>query len=141
MKVIILYNKLFHYRIPVWHLLADRCDLTIAYSEGDGKIPDSMEIKFKTMYLESRTVGGLFVLQKARIRRLVKDYDVIVAYGNIAWLKYSTLPWFSHNRVVFHTLGVSASYRKGFDQNKGWDRIRAFFITRHLLSLSTRNTL
>ena len=127
MKVIILYNKLFHYRIPVWNILAERCDLTVAYSEGDGKVPDSMACKFKVMYLPYRTVGDRILLQKANVRRLVKDYDVVVAYGNIAWLKYSTLPWFSHNKVVFHTLGVSASYRKGYDEDKNWDKVRAFF--------------
>ena len=40
MRVIILYNKLFHYRIPIWNELADKCNLTVAYSEGDGKIPE-----------------------------------------------------------------------------------------------------
>ena len=127
LKVIILYNNLFHYRIPVWNCLADKCDLTVAYCEGDGKIPEGMECKFKIMYLPSYIIKNRMVIQKANIRKLVKNYDAVIAYGDIAWLKYSTLPWLSKIKVVYHTLGVSASYEKGFDKNKNWDKIRAFF--------------
>ena len=31
-KVLILYNKLFHYRIPIFNILADKYDLTVVYS-------------------------------------------------------------------------------------------------------------
>lgn len=130
MKVIILYNHLFHYRIPVWNDLGRRCDLTVAYSEGDGNIPAGIHCEFKILFLPAKVVMNRMVIQKNNIRKLVKDYDVIIAYGDIAWLKYSTLPWFSKNKVVFHTIGVSASYEKGYDQHKGWDRIRNFFYIR-----------
>ncbi len=130
MKVIILYNKLFHYRVPVWNVLADYCDLTVAYSLGDGALPKGMPCKFKTMYLPAKTFRNRFVIQRSNIRKLVKGYDVVVAYGDIAWLKYSTLSWFGKTKVVFHTLGVSASYSKGYDQHRGWDKIRAFFYKR-----------
>ena len=88
-KVIILYNKIFHYRIPVWNELAKKCDLTVTYSEGDGKVPDNMEVNFKIMQLPARSIKGI-VLQKANIRKLCRQYDAVIAYGNIAWLKYST---------------------------------------------------
>ena len=130
MKVLILYNKLFHYRIPVWNVLSKYCDLTVAYSIGDGSIPNDMTCHFRTMYLPSKIYANRFVIQRDNIHKLVKDYDVIVAYGDIAWLKYSTLSWFNNNKVVFHTLGVSASYSKGYDQHKKWDKIRAFFYKR-----------
>lgn len=135
MKVIILYNKLFHYRIPVWNILANYCELTVAYSIGDDNIPNEIECKFKKLYLPANIYAGRFVIQKDNIRKLVKDYDVVVAYGDIAWLKYSTLSWFSNTKVVFHTLGVSASYTKGYDKNKKWDRIRALFY-RHASALA-----
>lgn len=129
-KVIILYNKLFHYRIPVWNLLARKCDLVVAYSEGDGKIPEGIDCGFKTTYLPVRRFFHKFVIQKAKIRKLVKEFDAVIAYGDIAWLKYSTLPWFSKTKVVFHSLGVSASYDKGYDSHHGWDGIRKFFYSK-----------
>lgn len=127
MKVLILYNELFHYRIPVWNELAKKCELTVAYSEGKGTIPEGQTCDFEIIYLPARVLFKRVVIQKSNIRKLVKDYDVIIAYGDIAWLKYSTLPWFSDNKVIFHTIGVSASYSKGYDEHKGWDRIRTFF--------------
>lgn len=128
-KVLILYNKIFHYRIPVWNCLAEKCDLTVAYSDGDGKIPDGLECQFKILYLPKRKYGK-FVLQKENIRKLAKKYDAIIAYGDIAWIKYSTLPWFNKTKVIYHTLGVSASYGKGYDEHKEWDKIRKFFYSK-----------
>lgn len=129
LKLIILYNKIFHYRIPIWNELAKHCDLTVTYSEGNGDIPTNMDVNFKIMFLPARVIKGL-VIHKDNIRRLCKNYDAVIAYGNIAWLKFSTLPWFNKTPVVFHTIGVSASYGKGFDQHKQWDRLRAFFYSR-----------
>lgn len=128
-RVIILYNKIFHYRIPVWNLLAEKCDLTVTYSYGDGKVPEGLECKFEIMYLPVKKFGK-FVIQKANIRKLVRNYDAVVAYGDIAWLKYSTLPWFNKTKVVYHTLGVSASYDKGYDSHHEWDKIRGYFYSK-----------
>lgn len=129
LKVLILYNKIFHYRIPIWNCLAEKCDLTVTYSDGDGKIPNGIECKFKIKHLPKRKIGK-FVIQKDNIRQLSKQYDAVIAYGDIAWLKYSTLPWFNKTKVIYHTLGVSASYSKGYDENKGWDKIRKFFYSK-----------
>lgn len=128
-RVIVLYNKIFHYRIPVWNLLAEKCDLTVTYSDGDGKVPDGLTCKFQIMYLPYRKIGK-FIVQKANIRNLAKNYDVVVAYGDIAWLKYSTLPWLNKTKVVYHTLGVSASYNKGYDSHHEWDKVRKFFYSK-----------
>lgn len=129
LKVIILYNRIFHYRIPIWNELAKKCDLTVTYSEGEGSVPEGVECKFVILNLPAYKIGK-FMIQKANIRKLVKEYDVAIAYGDISWLKYSTLPWFSKTKVVFHTIGVSASYDKGFDEHKEWDRIRKFFYSK-----------
>lgn len=128
-RVLILYNKFFHYRVPVWNELAKRCYLTVAYSEGDDKVPEGMEILFNIMYLPARHIKG-FVFQKANIRKLCRSYDAVIAYGNIAWLKYSTLPWFNKTPIIYHTIGVSASYGKGFDEHQEWDKIRSFFYSK-----------
>lgn len=130
MKVIILYNNLYHYRIPVWNELGKRCELTVAYTDGSGEVPAGIQCDFKILHLPAKRLFGRIAIHKGNIRKLVKDYDAIIAYGDIAWIKYSTLPWFSHNKVVFHTIGVSASYSKGYDEHKGWDRIRTFFYKR-----------
>lgn len=129
LKVIILYNRLFHYRIPVWNLLAEKCDLTVTYSLGDGKIPDGLECKFKVLYLPGKLYFSRFFIQDSNIRSIVKNYDVVIAYGDPSWLKFSTLV-FGKTKIVFHTLGVSASYEKKFDEHKKWDWVNKFFYKR-----------
>jgi glycosyltransferase involved in cell wall biosynthesis len=129
-KVIILYNKIFHYRVPIWNLLAEKCDLTVTYSQGDGKVPEGMECKFHVIHLPAWSLNGRIIIQKANIRKLARQYDVVIAYGNISWLKFSTLPWFNKTKVIYHTLGVSADYNKGYDVHKGWDKVRSFFYSK-----------
>lgn len=129
LRIIVLYNKIFHYRIPVWNELAKFCDLTVAYSEGDGQVPEGMDVNFRIMYLPAWHLKGL-IIQKKNIRKLCRNYDAVIAYGNITWLKYSTLPWFNKTPVIYHTIGVSASYGKGFDEHKEWDKVRSFFYSK-----------
>lgn len=125
-KVLILYNKLFHYRIPVWNILSEYCQLTVSYTVG-GEIEVPNDLKFEVMYLPPINGNERFVIQKANIRKLARQFDVVIAYGNIAWLKLSTLPWFNRTKVIFWSLGVSASYNSGYDKKTRWDWIRCFF--------------
>lgn len=125
-KVLILYNYLFKYRIPIFRLLAEKCDLTVAYCLG----PDTKEdLNFKVRRFEPVYKKGRFVIPKENVYSYCKEFDVVIAYADIAWLKYSTLPWHrSRNfKVVFWAIGVSASYDKGFDCKKSWDKVRDFF--------------
>ena len=88
-----------------------------------------MKVLFRIVYLPEKVFKG-FVLQKTNIRKLCRQYDAVIAYGNIDWLNYSTLPWFNKTPVIYHTIGVSASYGKGFDEHKEWDKIRNFFYSK-----------
>ncbi len=124
-KVLVLYNKLFHYRIPTWNVLAEKYDLTVAYSQGD--VPKDT-INFKTIQLHAKT-WKRFVIQKENIYKLCQQFDAVIAYGDIAWLKYSTLPWHRKRKfkIAYWGIGVSASYGKHFDAETKWDGIRDFF--------------
>jgi glycosyltransferase involved in cell wall biosynthesis len=127
-KVLILYNNLFHYRIPIFRLLAEKCDLTVAYSIG----PETSEIiNFKVMKLPIFKFKR-FVIHRNNIFRLCQNFDVIIAYGDIAWLKLSTLTFHRKRnfKVIFWSPGVSASYDKKFDAVTYWDSIRDFFYKR-----------
>lgn len=124
-KVLILYNKLFHYRIPIWNILAEKYDLTVAYCHDDGGVDN---LKFKTILLHSFSMNR-FVIQKENIYKICQQFDAVIAYGDIAWLKYSTLPWHRNRKfkIAYWGIGVSASYGKHFDAETKWDGIRDFF--------------
>lgn len=127
-KVLILYNYLLHYRIPIFELLAEKCDLTVAYSIGpDTKLNTNFTVKKLPILKYKR-----FVIHKDNILRLCQNYDVVIAYGDIAWLKLSTLS-FHRNRkfkVILWSPGVSASYDKKFDTVTRWNSVRDFFYKR-----------
>ena len=113
-KVLILYNKLFHYRIPVFNILSEWCDLTVAYCY-DSEV-DMGKVKFKTLKLTPVKIGP-FTLQRENIYKICKQYDSVIVYGELAWLKYILLPWnpFCMFRVLFWGIGVRASYKHSFD--------------------------
>lgn len=125
MKVLILYNQLFHYRIPIFNLLAENVDLTVAYSLGFG---NEENVNFKVLKLPVYKFGR-FVFHNENILKLCNKYDVVIAYGDIAWLKLSTLPFRRYRKfkIIFWSIGVSASYDKAFDSIKRWDKMRDFF--------------
>lgn len=126
-KVLILYNKLFHYRIPVWEVLAQRCDLTVTYSMGEVK--DYSHLPFRVEYLPLKySRGERFNIQEENLRKKAKMYDVVIIYGDISWLKFSLLPLFTKTPVIVWSLGVSATYNKAFDANTKWDKVRKFFF-------------
>lgn len=127
LKVLFLHNTMPHYRIPIWNILAEKCDLTVAYSDGNG-IPKEFEgkCKFTPLFLPAWKFLSRVVVHKTRILKLIKQYDVVLGTGNITWLKVVTLPWLPWRKFpfIFWSLGVSASYDKGYDECKRWDWLR-----------------
>ncbi len=124
-KVLILYNRLFHYRIPIFNIIGDHYDLTVAYSFG----PDTVEkITFNKVHLPAYSFKR-FVIQKDNIYRRCINFDVVIVFGDISWLQYSTLGFFKKRpfKLIFWSPGVSASYEKKYDEVSRWDRVRDFF--------------
>lgn len=124
-RVLILYNYLFHYRIPIFKLLAEKYDLTVAYSFGsDNNGNFNFNIEKKIAYKYKR-----IVIHKDNIYKYCQQFDAVIAYGDIAWLKVSTLALRKKRnfKLLFWGIGVSASYNKKFDSIKRWDGIRDFF--------------
>ena len=124
-KVLILYNYLFHYRIPIFQLLAEKCDLTVAYSLGKGT---DENLKFKVLKLPIRKLNK-FIIHKDNIYKICENFDSVIAYGDISWLSYSTLGFYRKRKfkLLYWSIGVSASYNKKFDSVSKWDDIRNFF--------------
>lgn len=121
-KVLILYNKLFHYRIPIWNLLAEKCDLTVVYCEGG--MPEGIHCDFVIKHISYKKIGPL-VWHNANVCKMVKDYDAVIVYGDISWVKYMALPWFGNSKVAYWTIGVSTS--QGYDMKRQKDFLFRFF--------------
>ena len=114
-KVIILYNKLFHYRIPIFNLLAQKYDLTVVYSYPT-KEENVAQCQFKTMYVPIKKIGNLF-FHKQSIKGLCKEADAVIAYGQVTYVDYMKLA-FSHRnyKLLFWSIGAPASYGRRYGE-------------------------
>ena len=127
-KVLILYNKLFHYRIPIFNILADKYDLTVVYSYKANE-KDLAQCNFKTKFIPIIQIWK-FVFHKANISNLVKNFDVVIAYGQSTWLSYSSLSLKKNRKfkLLFWSIGAPASYnRKYGDAGKLYHTFNDFF--------------
>ena len=99
--------------------------MTVAFSLG----PDLNEkVNFNIVKLPIRKYKR-WIFHKTNIYKFCQDFDTVIVYGDLAWLKYICLP-FRRNRsfkVIFWTIGVSASYDKKYDAISKWNNIRDFF--------------
>jgi glycosyltransferase involved in cell wall biosynthesis len=127
-KILIIYNNLFHYRIPIFNILGEKYDLTVAFSFGSYT---DQNVNFKIIKLPVLKFSR-FVIHKDNIYALCSDYDTVIIYGDIAWLKLSMLSFYKNRKfkIIIWTIGVSASYKKKFDEISRWDVIRDFFYNK-----------
>jgi glycosyltransferase involved in cell wall biosynthesis len=123
-KVIIIYNKVWSYRISIFDILNQHYDLTVAYSDPSfvGK-----KFNFKTIYTPGINVGPLF-FHKSNLKKLAAQYDVVIAISNARWLSLMLLSLGKRKfKYILWGIGVSASYENKLDSKTTWDRVRFFF--------------
>ncbi len=125
-RLLILYNKLLHYRIPIFNILADKYDLTVAYNYGkDLDVP----LNFKTIKLSPYKIWK-FTLQHENIFSLAKKFDVVLTYGETAYIKYSALALHKRRnfKLIYWSIGAPASYtRKYGEASKLYFTLTDFF--------------
>lgn len=124
-KVLIIYNRLWNYRIKIFELINQRYDLTVAFiHEEDKKIKSS----FKTIYTPVISIKS-FVFHKINLFALSKKYDVIIGLSDIKWLSLMALGfnYWRKYKLIYWGIGVMASYSNSFDKSNKWDLVRYFF--------------
>ena len=124
-KLLILTNKIMSYRIPIFNRLSCLYDLTVAYSLGNFEKDQSISFCVQKLpYIAFKR----FVIQKVDVYSYASQFDVVIYTGDIAWLKYSTLPFRKSTfKTIVWSIGVSASYDKPYDSVTRWDFLRDFF--------------
>ena len=124
-KVLIVYNKVWSYRIKIFELINDHFDLTVAYT--DEKFKDKT-FNFKTLYLPVVKFGPVS-FHKKNLHRLAKQYDAVIGLSDIRWVSLMSLgmnPWRKY-KLILWGIGVRASYENTFDAKTKMDIIRFFF--------------
>lgn len=131
-KVLIILNSIQHYRIPIYNLLAEKVDLTIAHSDHPRK-GSKPNYHFNDVFIESYNVGGLIIHSKT-LFKLVKGFDVVIALSNLRCLSLLQLGLKKNRKykLIYWGIGVSASTgnEKRYDADRKYDFLRKYFYSR-----------
>ena len=120
-RVIVITETLPHYRVGLYNLLGEEYDLTIAHSNGEVKGGN-----FKQIEITKSFIGPFISLKNLPELAL---YDVVIMTFNIRIINCYKLVFTKRKfKLLFHGIGVSASYNNLYDQSKALDSIRKFFI-------------
>lgn len=122
MKVLVLNPYIPEYRIPIFNLLGEKVDLTIGHS---GELIVGYTLRFKQVFFRLIRIGPFFLYRNFYYKRF-NDFDIIISEGNLRYLdrnlliinpirKYKWINW---------GIGVSASYKKGYDKDRKYDFLR-----------------
>lgn len=125
-KVLILYNRIWPYRIPIFNILSEKYDLTVSYS-----IDKSFDEKvdFEVKKLPGRQYSRFFVHTDS-LHDYCKNFDVVVGYADIGWLSLMRL-LFKKNRpykIILWGIGVRASYNSNYGEKNNWDKVRYYLM-------------
>jgi len=125
-KVLILVHQIQHYRIPIYNLIAERFDLTVATKE----LPEfnDEETKFAIIQIPVKKIGPFFI-HMVNLFRLAKKFQVVIGLQDLRCIDLMLLGLIPKRgyKLIFWGIGVSASYSKKFDEDKRLDFIRYFF--------------
>lgn len=125
-KVLIIYNRIWPYRIPIFNLLSKHYDLTVTYSI-DNSFDDEVDFKVKKLpgYKLSR-----FFIHKDSLDDLCKDFDVVIGYGDIGWLSLMKLLFIKNRKykIILWGIGVRASYNNNYGEKTKWDKVRYYLM-------------
>ncbi len=126
-KVLIIYNRIWPYRIPIFNLLSKEYDLTVTYSLGDSFDED---VDFKVKKLPGRQVLSRFFVHKDSLHNICKHYDVVIGYGDIGWLSLIKLLFKKKKsyKIILWGIGVRASYNSNYGEKTKWDRVRYYLM-------------
>lgn len=125
-KVLIIYNKVFSYRLKIFDLLNEKYDLTVTHIDQKYKDKEHQH-NFKTMYIPVKQIGP-FVFHKINLNKLAKNYDVVIGLADIKWLSLMKLGFnpFRKFKLIYWGIGVRASYQNKFDQKTIWSGVRHY---------------
>lgn len=93
-KVLLGYNYILHYRVPLFNLLSKKYDLTVLHS---GKKFVTEKDFYKEIIVPSKKIGP-FQIQKGLLKEVKKDdYDVIILLFDVRWI-YTIISIYLYNK-------------------------------------------
>lgn len=128
-KLIVFTNVLLEYRMPVYNMLCNYFDVTVAH--WGKELVNSTNVKFKQIRLTHRNLMG-FIFFNENIRNIAKEYDAVIALSDLHIVPFWLLGFKKKRKfsLTYWGIGVSASYDKMFDEDRKLDKIRFYLMNK-----------
>jgi glycosyltransferase involved in cell wall biosynthesis len=124
-KLLIVYNKIWPYRERIFDIINEHFELTVAYTDLQFLNKD---FSFKTIHTPGKWRGPFYFHDKS-LRSICEQYDAVLALYEVRCVSIMALSLILRRKysLTYWGIGVSASYKNRFDENKRWDCLRFFF--------------
>ena len=117
LKVLLIQEDLKNYRDPIYRLIAEQVDLTVAYTTSS----EIRKSSYPIISLPYRKIGP--IIWHKNLNNTIEKYDVIVFVPHLRMVRVATLPFFHRKqKLVTWSIGIHASYKKIYDLTR--ERIR-----------------
>jgi glycosyltransferase involved in cell wall biosynthesis len=114
-KVLLLQAILSSYRVPIYEIISQNIDLTVAYTH---KNECSENVVFKIMKLDFNIIGGVVFIKRG-FKKICSQYDVVIFMADLHFFSYCSLPFISRKyKVIPWTIGIRSSYTLRYDVNR-----------------------
>lgn len=113
-KVLLLQERFVSYRIPIYNIIAEKFDFTLAYTKKDKDI-DIETLPFKSKLLSFRSLKGFKYMN--HFRKLCNNYDVVITLPHFRCINFCLVPfyWGRKYKTITWSIGVRASYKRKYN--------------------------
>lgn len=117
-RVLLLQETLSLYNVPVYNILAQNVDLTIAYTKKNECYTD---VLFKVIKLDFKKICGIYFV-KNNFLSLCANFDVVIFLADLHYFSFCILPFIHRKyKVIPWSIGIRASYKKRYEINRKKD--------------------
>lgn len=114
-KVLILQEVLSFYSVPIYNIIVQDIDLTVAYTT---KNECTKEVLFKIVKLNYTKIAGISFMKKD-FHKIISEYDVVIFLADLHNFSFCLLPFIKRKfKVIPWTIGIRASYTRRYDINR-----------------------
>lgn len=112
-RVLLIQEVLQDYRAPIYRLMQQDVDLTLAYTLKNGITDPSIPV----VSLPYFKVGSLIVHTK--LYKILNEYDVVISQPHLSSIRLCFLQWLPRKfKLITWSIGVHATYNTPFDLSK-----------------------
>lgn len=115
-KVLLIQEDLKYYRDPIYALINEQVNLTVAYTVS----ADYTESSYPIIQMPFKKIGK--IIWHTGLHAIINQYDVVLFVPHFRMLRLATLPFIPHKpKLITWCLGVHASYTRPYDLSKAPD--------------------